>query len=443
MVAEQFVGLSITSMNICVYGLWHLGTVTAACLANRGFEIVGLDSNSKIIDDLNCGKAPLYEPGLDKLLESGLETGRLSFTTDMKSAVGHTDVVWVTFDTPVGEDDKADIDFVSARIIETFSYFRDGTIIIISSQLPVGSIRKVEREFTEREFDRGVSFCCIPENLRLGQAIESFLNPDRIVVGIRDNGMRPILERLLSPISSELVWVGVESAEMSKHALNAFLAMSIVYSNEIAGICERVNADVREVEKTLRTESRVGRSAYIRPGEAFSGGTLARDVTYLTNIADQQGLRIPVLNSVIPSNNIQKGWLFRRAQEILGNSAQDKKVGVLGVSYKVGTDSIRRSGSIELMRGLLTLGVQISAFDPKVNVLPKDLSMVRLENTIDDVTVDSDLLILMTHWPEFQTLSSETLINNMRTPVVIDQGEFLAPGLSSDSRIQYITFGKG
>ena len=443
MVAEQFVGLSITSMNICVYGLWHLGTVTAACLANRGFEIVGLDSNSKIIDDLNCGKAPLYEPGLDKLLESGLETGRLSFTTDMKSAVGHTDVVWVTFDTPVGENDKADIDFVSARIIETFSYFRDGTIIIISSQLPVGSIRKVEREFTECEFDRGVSFCCIPENLRLGQAIESFLNPDRIVVGIRDNGMRPILERLLSPISSELVWVGVESAEMSKHALNAFLAMSIVYSNEIAGICERVNADVREVEKTLRTESRVGRSAYIRPGEAFSGGTLARDVTYLTNIADQQGLRIPVLNSVIPSNNIQKGWLFRRAQEILGNSAQDKKVGVLGVSYKVGTDSIRRSGSIELMRGLLTLGVQISAFDPKVNVLPKDLSMVRLENTIDDVTIDSDLLILVTQWPDFQTLSSETLINNMRTPVVIDQSEFLAPGLSSDSRIQYITFGKG
>ena len=436
-------GLSITSMNICVYGLWHLGTVTAACLANRGFEIVGLDSNSKIIDDLNCGKAPLYEPGLDKLLESGLETGRLSFTTDMKSAVGHTDVVWVTFDTPVGENDKADIDFVSARIIETFSYFRDGTIIIISSQLPVGSIRKVEREFTECEFDRGVSFCCIPENLRLGQAIESFLNPDRIVVGIRDNGMRPILERLLSPISSELVWVGVESAEMSKHALNAFLAMSIVYSNEIAGICERVNADVREVEKTLRTESRVGRSAYIRPGEAFSGGTLARDVTYLTNIADQQGLRIPVLNSVIPSNNIQKGWLFRRAQEILGNSAQDKKVGVLGVSYKVGTDSIRRSGSIELMRGLLTLGVQISAFDPKVNVLPKDLSMVRLENTIDDVTIDSDLLILVTQWPDFQTLSSETLINNMRTPVVIDQSEFLAPGLSSDSRIQYITFGKG
>ena len=150
-----------------------------------------------------------------------------------------------------------------------------------------------------------------------------------------------------------------------------------------------------------------------------------------------------MLNSVIPSNNIQKGWLFRRAQEILGNSAQDKKVGVLGVSYKVGTDSIRRSGSIELMRGLLTLGVQISAFDPKVNVLPKDLSMVRLENTIDDVTVDSDLLILVTQWPDFQTLSSETLINNMRTPVVIDQSEFLAPGLSSDSRIQYITFGKG
>ena len=436
-------GLSITSMNICVYGLWHLGTVTAACLANRGFEIVGLDSNSKIIDDLNCGKAPLYEPGLDKLLESGLETGRLSFTTDMKSAVGHTDVVWVTFDTPVGENDKADIDFVSARIIETFSYFRDGTIIIISSQLPVGSIRKVEREFTECEFDRGVSFCCIPENLRLGQAIESFLNPDRIVVGIRDNGMRPILERLLSPISSELVWVGVESAEMSKHALNAFLAMSIVYSNEIAGICERVNADVREVEKTLRTESRVGRSAYIRPGEAFSGGTLARDVTYLTNIADQQGLRIPVLNSVIPSNNIQKGWLFRRAQEILGNSAQHKKVGVLGLSYKIGTDSIEKSISIELIRDLLTLGVQISAFDPKVNILPKDLSMVRLENSIDDVTVDADLLILVTQWPDFQTLSSETLINNMRTPVVIDQSEFLAPGLSSDSRIQYITFGKG
>jgi UDPglucose 6-dehydrogenase len=254
-----------------------LGTVTAACLANRGFEVVGLDPNTKTIDGLNCGKAPLYEPGLDKHLESGLEAGRLTFTTDIKSAVGHTDIVWVTFDTPIDEDEKADIDFVFDRIIDTFSYLRDDTMIIISSQLPVGSIRKVEREFMECKSDRRVSFCCIPENLRLGQAIESFLNPDRIVVGIRDNGMRPIIGRLLSPISSELVWVGVESAEMSKHALNAFLAMSIVYSNEIAGICERVNADSIEVENTLRTESRVGRSAYIRPGEAFSGGTLARD----------------------------------------------------------------------------------------------------------------------------------------------------------------------
>jgi UDPglucose 6-dehydrogenase len=255
--------------------------------------------------------------------------------------------------------------------------------------------------------------------------------------------MRPIIGRLLSPISSELVWVGVESAEMSKHALNAFLAMSIVYSNEIAGICERVNADSIEVENTLRTESRVGRSAYIRPGEAFSGGTLARDVTYLTNIADQENLQIPVLNSVVPSNNIQKGWLFRRAQEILGNSAQHKKVGVLGLSYKIGTDSIEKSISIELIRDLLTLGVQISAFDPKVNILPKDLSMVRLENSIDDVTVDADVLIVATRWPDFQALSSETLINNMRAPVVIDQGAFLASGLSGESRIQYITFGKG
>ena len=443
MVAEQSVGLSITSMKICVYGLWHLGTVTAACLANRGFEVVGLDPNTKTIDDLNCGKAPLYEPGLDKHLESGLEAGRLTFTTDIKSAVGHTDIVWVTFDTPIDEDEKADIDFVFDRIIDTFSYLRDDTMIIISSQLPVGSIRKVEREFMECKSDRRVSFCCIPENLRLGQAIESFLNPDRIVVGIRDNGMRPIIGRLLSPISSELVWVGVESAEMSKHALNAFLAMSIVYSNEIAGICERVNADSIEVENTLRTESRVGRSAYIRPGEAFSGGTLARDVTYLTNIADQENLQIPVLNSVVPSNNIQKGWLFRRAQEILGNSAQHKKVGVLGLSYKIGTDSIEKSISIELIRDLLTLGVQISAFDPKVNILPKDLSMVRLENSIDDVTVDADLLILATRWPDFQALSSETLINNMRAPVVIDQGAFLASGLSGESRIQYITFGKG
>jgi UDPglucose 6-dehydrogenase len=442
MVDRKSLDLPKTPVKICVYGLWHLGTVTAACLADMGLDVIGLDEDDKVITNLIHSKAPLYEPGLNELLRSGLECNRLSFTTSLPAGLSDADVVWVTFDTPINEFGNADIDYVTSRITSIFRYLKNDTIIIISSQLPVGSIKQIEQHFYKSSINRRVSFYCLPENVRLGQAIETFRNPHRIVIGTRNNEIPLTLQTLLSSFGSELISVQIESAEMTKHALNAFLGMSIAYINEIAEICEHVGADVTEVEQALRTDPRIGNKAYIRPGNAFSGGTLGRDITYLNHIANQKDLKTPVLAGVIASNNNRRSWLFRRCMKILGRSAKTSTVAILGLAYKPETNSIRRSISIELIRELIEQVAHVRAFDPKVKSLPQGLSDVTLVTAMEDVLDGAHVLIIATDWSEFLNLTPQLLIKRMAKPVVIDQNGTLLSKMSSDPQIEYIALGK-
>jgi len=268
-------------MNVAVLGLWHLGSVTAACAAAAGHVVIGWDPDAETVDALATARPPVSEPGLAGLLAEGIAAWRLRFTADVREALANADVVWIAFDTPVNDEDRADVDWVMNHAIAAFPHLKDDTLVISSSQLPVGSIARLERAWTEMSGGRRASFACAPENLRLGKAIEAFTRPDRIVAGVRSEGDRARVLELVGPFTDRIEWMSVESAEMTKHALNAFLATSVSFINEIAALCEQSGADAKEVERGLKSERRIGPHAYLGPGAAFAGGTLARDVVFL------------------------------------------------------------------------------------------------------------------------------------------------------------------
>ncbi len=267
-------------MKIVVLGLWHLGSVTAACCAKH-FSVIGLDFDAANVAKLNSGHAPLLEPGLDELISAGLVAKKLSFTTDSKIACENADILWLTYDTPVNENDESDVESVLTNLRRALPHLPNGALVLISAQLPVGTCKKLEKEFPQ------FHFACSPENLRLGKAIESFEKAERVIVGIRDDAKKALLEKLFAPFTPQIIFMRTESAEMVKHALNSFLALSITFINEVARLCESTGADAKEVSLGLKSEARIGPKAYLGPGGPFAGGTLARDVVTLTKLAEE------------------------------------------------------------------------------------------------------------------------------------------------------------
>ena len=275
-------------MRVCVVGLWHLGCVTAACLAQAGHDVVGLDEDDAVVAGLSRGEPPLFEPGLAKLIAEGCAAGHLRFETDSRAAAA-AEVVWIAYDTPVDDNDMPQTSIVTDRVTALFPHLSVDCLVLVSSQLPVGTTRQLANAAAAHGHDR-VTFGYSPENLRLGRAIEVFTRPDRVVVGLQAEHDRPKVSALLASFTESIVWMGIELAEMTKHAINAFLATSVVFMNEIASICENVGADAKEVERGLKSEARIGPGAYLSPGGPFAGGTLARDVTTLTRLGEKSGL---------------------------------------------------------------------------------------------------------------------------------------------------------
>ncbi len=411
-------------MKICVQGLWHLGAVTSACLASIGHEVTGLDEDQAMIAGLKNGKAPLLEPGLDALLVAGLQQGNLSFTDDRATALREAEILWIAYDTPVDDDDYADIDFVSSRAKTSLAAMRHEAVVIISSQMPVGSIGDLE-QYALSLGRSDLHFVCIPENLRLGNALNVFLRPDRIVIGIRDPAVKERLKALLQPITDRLEWMSVESAEMTKHAINAFLATSVTFANEIAAICETVGADAKEVERGLKTEARIGPKAYLSPGGPFAGGTLARDIEYLGKASIAGGLATPLLSSVTISNDGHKNWVRRKLLGLFDDLDQ-VKVAVWGLTYKVGTSTLRRSQSVELCDWLISEGAALHVHDPAAIDLPQHwAASVTRHASASEAARGAQVLVVGTEWPDYradiETFSDEVC----RRLTVIDANRFL------------------
>lgn len=429
-------------MTICVAGLWHLGSVTAACLADAGHMVTGLADDQAAADALAAGHPPVHEPGLADLLRAGREAGRLRFTADA-AASAEAEIVWLAWDTPVDEEDRADVAWVESRAARLWPYVAEGALVIVSSQLPVGTTARLEAACRAASPRRGVAFACLPENLRLGEALDAFRRPDRVVAGIREAASRPALTALLKPFTDRVEWMGVESAEMTKHALNAFLAASVVFANEIAAICEVVGADAKEVERGLKSEGRIGPRAYLGPGAAFSGGTLARDLAYLDALGGADGVPPRMLIAARESNRLHRLWPDRALAALLG-TIRGRTIAVWGLAYKPGTDTLRRSEAVALCARLVAAGAGVRAHDPGVRDRPAAIPAgVMLCATPEEALAGADALVVATPWPDYRAIGAEAIKRAMGAPVpvIIDAGRFLAP-LAADLRFRYAAVGR-
>jgi UDPglucose 6-dehydrogenase len=412
-------------MKICVQGLWHLGSVTAACLASVGHDVVGLDGDSNNISNLNQGKAPLFEPGLDEMIQNEIYEGHLRFAQSSREALADAELLWVTFDTPVDEEDHGDVEFVLGKIKSVLPELNDGTVVLVSSQIPVGSIKKLEHFIKDNYFKKQICFAYSPENLRLGKSIDVFLNPDRIVVGTRNDETKEKLKKLFSPITNKIEWMSVESAEMTKHAINAFLATSVTFANELASICELYGADAKEVERGLKTESRIGPRAYLSPGGPFAGGTLARDIDFLDKAAQEKALAVPLLQSVRVSNNEHKKWVKRKLSEKF-TPLNKLSIAIWGLTYKPETSTLRRSLAVALCDWLIEEGADVHVYDPAVQELPSHWNnqVDRFDSALEALK-NTQVLVLGTEWAEFKETAKKMLevVNN--DYMVIDANRYL------------------
>ena len=425
-------------MKVTVLGLWHLGCVTAACTA-RHFEVVGLDFDASTVARLSGGQAPISEPGLDDLIKEGLAAGRLRFTADAGEACSKADILWVAFDTPVDDDDRADVDSVLAQVRRCVPLLPKGALILVSSQLPVGSCRILEDEFGPA----GYRFACSPENLRLGAAIGIFSNADRIIAGYRDDRTKAQLTELFGPFTKQVVWMRPESAEMTKHAINSFLALSITFMNEIACLCERTGADAREVEKGLKTESRIGPKAYLSPGSALAGGTLARDVVACIGLGERLAEPLDIFPAIKRSNDRHRGWALRKLLQYFPKPPAEP-IALLGLTYKPGTNTLRRSSAVELARALHDRGFRVADHDPSLQSLPPELAYVTLCPDEAALVRGAAALVVCTEWPQFrQRTDWPALIASMRGKVVIDATRFLAAQISALPGLAYFNVGFG
>jgi len=424
-------------VKIAVTGLWHLGCVTAACLAEH-YDVVAHDRDGAVVDALREGRPPLYEPGLSELLAEGVRGGRLRFTSDASEAARDAEVLWIAHDTPVDERDVPDVDFVARAVEEFLPLLRPGTLVVVASQVPVGFVARMERRAAE--LGVAVTFASCPENLRLGNALEIYRRPDRIVAGVRTDADRARLGSILAPFSANVVWMSPESSEMTKHALNAFLATSVTFINEIAGICESVGADVKDVERGLKSESRIGPRAYLSAGSGFAGGTLARDVRALIGMELPAAPPRNVLAGVLETNELQRQWAERVLERELGE-LRGARIAILGLTYKPGTDTLRRSDSVALGKRLHERGVTVSAYDPAVRTLPDDAAAsISLAGSAEGALTDADAVVIGTAWPEFLELDAAGL-TPMRAMRVLDPQRVLEARLREAPGVRY--FGVG
>ncbi|MDR1520900.1 MAG: nucleotide sugar dehydrogenase [Planctomycetota bacterium] len=427
-------------MKAAVLGLWHLGCVCASGCAALGFRVVGWDADPAVVGNLAAGEPSLFEPGLKEQIRAGLESGNLCFESDPRIALVDADVAWVTYDVPVDEDDIADCDFVFARVAQALPWLKKEAVVVVSSQLPVGSVAKME-VMAAGMGRSDLDFACAPENLRLGRALEIFAHPDRIVCGVRSERAKSILRTFWAPVGAPVEWMGVEAAEMTKHAINAFLAVSVTFANEIASICELTGADAKEVERGLKTEARIGPKAYLSPGLSFAGGTLARDVAFLSALSAGNAGSAPLLAAVKVSNDRHGDWVINALKRNLGD-LEGRTIALWGLTYKPGTSALRRSPSLACARQLSALGARVKGHDPAIDCLPAEWNdCLTLAASPIDAAAEADALVQYANWDDYARIEAGEIMNVMKQPLVIDPTRFLFASLGQEKGFKYVTIG--
>jgi UDPglucose 6-dehydrogenase len=330
---------------ICVIGMWHLGCVTAACLAKLGFDVTCVDFDKGVMNDLAEGKLPISEPGLDELFHEGVSAGRIRFSTDIVTA-RKSDVVYITFDTPVDKNDRVDLSIIHKAADSVIPNLAEDSVLMISSQVPVGTCDEILQKI--RKAGKKNEVCYTPENLRLGNAIDCFMKPGRIIFGLSSPGIRSTVEQLFSGIEARHFFMSLRSAEMAKHTLNAYLATMISFSGEISDLCEKTGANATDVMNALKSERRVSEHAPVMPGLGFGGGTLARDVQVLRNTGKKHGMKTHMMDAVISANDRRMSYVSDKLSSVLG-PLENKRIAFLGLVYKTGTSTLRRSLALQVI----------------------------------------------------------------------------------------------
>ena len=428
-------------MKIVVLGLWHLGAVTAACLAELGHSVIGLDESEEVVRMLQLGVSPVSEPGLNELLAQNLSAGRLEFVSQLDDGASY-DVLWVTIDTPVDENDHGQVEMVTNRITQAILNVPQDCRIIISSQLPAGTTQKIRSSHNEYLNKKNVTLCYSPENLRLGSAIKVFMDPDRIVVGVDSDVDRKFVEPLFASITDRIEWMSIVSAEMTKHAINAFLAISVVFANEIATLAEFEGANASDIARGLRSDARIGAKAYVLPGDSFAGGTLARDIRYLEDKSRTYSHSLPLISSVVLSNDAHANWAQNKINQLTGD-VRNKTFTICGLAYKVGTNTLRRSSAVSLGDWLLSRGAILRVFDNEDVLMPDHWNgRVSRMSSVNDSLNDTDVLVIGAGFvaPTTAMYSNSTSLSN-RTVLALDAGRRW-PSLDQIENLEYVFVGK-
>lgn len=430
------------TIDIGIIGLWHQGIVGAAVLADWGHSVLASDRDATVIGDLRRGQSPIFEPGLSSLLTDVIERNLLGFTYQLSEAVTNKSHVLLMHDIPVDENDVSDLEGFFSDIREITPSLKQGVAILITAQVSVGTCREVLHLIRDLRPELAFTMAYCPENLRLGSAIERFRNPPLPVLGLDDSADSQLFTMLFSSPGVKWELCSLETAEMLKHALNGFLAMSVSYANELGNLCVEVGADGHQLGQLLKLDSRVGAMALTKPGLAFTGGTLARDIQSLRSLGNRHSVVTPCLDGVWESNQQQRRIVIRTLVEYFGSSFQSLQFGILGLTYKANTSTLRRSASVELIGDICERGGKVKVHDPSVVEFDLNLGRdVSIESDPINVAAESDALILMTPWDMYKTLNFVEVKLKMRGKFVFDTARLWDAVTIHQRGFDYVTIG--
>ncbi|SHG44679.1 UDPglucose 6-dehydrogenase [Flavobacterium segetis] len=415
-------------MKITIVGSGYVGLVTGACFSEVGIDVVCVDIDQSKIDNLNNGIIPIYEPGLEEMIVRNMKKERLKFTTNIAAAVKESEIIFISVGTPPDEDGSADLKYVLAVARDCGKHMNKYTLVITKSTVPVGTSLRVKKaiqeELDKRKVNIDFDVASNPEFLKEGAAIDDFLKPDRIVVGIESEYAEELLTQLYKPFvlnGHPIIFMDIVSAEMTKYAANSMLATKISFINDIANLCELVGADINQVRKGIGSDGRIG-NKFIYPGIGYGGSCFPKDVQALIKTAGEYNYDLQVLKAVEAVNKAQKSILFNKILNYYNGDVKGKTVTLWGLSFKPHTDDMREAPSLEIVSKLLKAGARVKAYDPVAIPEAKHHfgDTISYYNDQYEALIDSDCLAIITEWPEFRIPNFNVIKKLLKTPAVFD-----------------------
>jgi len=433
-------------MDLTMVGAGYVGLVTGACLADFGHSVTCVDKDKRKIDSLEQGNVPIFEPGLDKLIDANQRAGRLRFSTDLEPAVAGADAVFIAVGTPSRRGDGyADLSYVVDASKEIASALSRYTVVVTKSTVPVGTGDEIESTIRGMRADADFSVVSNPEFLREGAAIEDFKRPNRIVVGTNDERARSVMEDIYRPLflnQSPILFTDRRTSELIKYAANAFLATKITFINEIADLCEAVGADVQEVARGIGLDNRIG-SKFLHPGPGYGGSCFPKDTLALIKTGEKHEVPLRIVSAVHDVNNQRKRAMADRVSKMFGGSVAGKTIGVLGLTFKPNTDDMREAPALDIIAALQEAGATVRAYDPEGMEAAKQVieNVVYTEDAYDCAT-GADALVIVTEWEEFRALNLRKLKAALREPIIVDLRNIYRPSVMRAEGFRYSSIGR-